>query len=138
MVAETHTYTPVKLFAGHFPEPMTNDVTVLSGEVLAQYEIVATNSAGKVIAHPDFDTDFVADTSAGAVTKSLDVTRPVAGVMVTAVDATAGDLPGNMWVSGCFFASQLVWPAGATTNALKMKLLEGSLIKVVFQDVGEV
>ena len=138
MAAETHTLTPSRLFAGHFPEALTAPVTVLSGENVAAYEVVASDDAGKIIAHLGFDTDFVADTSAGAVTKEVPTTRPVAGIMVMAVDASAADTAGAIYESGCFYADQLTWPASATTNALKRKLLEGSLIKVVFLDTGEV
>lgn len=138
MAAETHTFTPQKLFASDYPRVLTSPVTVVSGQNLAVNTIVASDANGKILAHPDFDTDFVADTSAGAVTKSLDVTKVVAGVLVAAVDATGGDTAGIIYESGHFYADQLVWPAGATTNALKRKLLEGSLIKVTFQDTGEV
>lgn len=138
MAAETTTFTPVKLFAGDFPPPLTAPVTVLDGEVLSQYEVIASDAAGKVISHIGLDTDFVADASAGAVTKEIETTRPVVGIMVEALSPSGADGAGIAYTSGCFFASQLVWPAGVTTDLLKAKLVEGSNIRVVFQDTGEV
>ena len=126
MATETHTLTPSKLFAGDFPKPITAPVTVLTGQDLAALTIVETNLTGEVIAHAGINE---ADDTAQAL---------VAGVLINAVDATAADLPGLIYEGGCFFASQLVWPADCTDNLLKRKLLEGSLIKVVFQDTGEV
>lgn len=135
---ETTTFTPQKLFAGDYPAPFSEPATVLDGQVLVASEIVARDIAGKIIAHGGLDTDFLADLSAGAVTKEIETTRPVAGIMVNALSPSGADGAGLIYSSGCFHADQLVWPAGVTTNIQKQKLLEGSLIRVVFEDLGEV
>lgn len=125
-MAETTNYTPVKLFAGDFPPPLTSPVMVLTGEDLAELTIVETDLVGKVVAHAGINEG---DDTAQAL---------VAGVLVSPVDASAADTEGVIYESGCFFADSLVWPADATDDLLKRKLLEGSLIKVVFTKPGEV
>ena len=130
MAAETTTYAPVKLFAGDFPPILTAPVTILDGEVLSQYELVESDAAGKGVAHLGFALDGVAT--------SIDITAPVIGIMISALSPSGADGAGQMYTSGAFFASQLVWPASATDDLLKAKLLEGSNFRVVFQDTGEV
>lgn len=130
MAAETTTYTPVKLFAGDFPPVLTAPGTLLDGEVLSQYELVETNAAGKLVEHLGFVDDATAAT--------IDITAPVVGVMIQAASPSGADATVQIYTSGCFFAGQIVWPADATDDLLKAKLLEGSNIRVVFQDTGEV
>lgn len=160
MAAETTTYTPVKLFAGHFPEILTAPATLLTDENLAAYTLLAADSAGKLYAHPGNETGFVAATSAGSPTVEIDTTIPVAGILVEAANASTGttnnngetvvagtsaDLAVNIYKSGNFFASQLVFKltgggdmADVATDILKQKLVNDSLIALAFQDTGEV
>lgn len=143
MSTETHTLSKVKKTSGHFPPLFETPVTVVSGQNLVALEIVASDVNGKIITHPGFTSTsktFVTASGSPDTTDGITVntTPRVAGVMVHAVDASGGDKPGNLYESGCFFASVLTWPAGASTDILKRKLLENSLIKVTFQTTGEV
>ena len=56
------------------------------------------------------------------------------GFPVTITFYTAG----LVYISGDFFADQLVFPAVTNTNLLKQKLVEGSMIALTFLDTGEV
>lgn len=130
MATETFTQTPVKLFAGDHPRVVTQPCTVLSGQDLAANTLVESDAAGKLITHQGFVDDATATT--------IDITAPVVGVLVAAVDASAADVDGMVYTSGYFFASELVWHADASTDLLKRKLLEGSDIQVEMQKAGEV
>lgn len=118
MAAETFTYTPKKLIAGSDPDVVVKPCTVLTGQNLAAYTLVESDAAGKMKAH------------AGV--------NKVAGILLNAVDATAADKDGLVYIAGDFFADQLVFPAGANTTLLKRKLVEGSMIALTFLDTGEV
>ena len=118
MAAETFTYTPKRLIAGADPDVVTKPCTVLSGQNLAQYTLVESDAAGKMKAH------------AGV--------NKVAGILVNAVDASAADTAGVVYIAGDFFGDQLVFPAGANTTLLKRKLVEGSMIALTFLETGEV
>jgi hypothetical protein len=118
MAAETFTYTPKRLIAGSDPDVVTKPCTVLSGQNLAQYTLVESDAAGKMKAH------------AGV--------NKVAGILLNAVDASAADKAGIVYIAGDFFADQLVFPAGVNTNLLKQKLVEGSMIALTFLETGEV
>lgn len=127
---ETTTFTPQKLFAGDNPPPLTKPVTILDGETLAQFEVVMSDAAGKMVAHAGFTVD-------GNATP-VDTTGKVAGIMMALAAPSGSDGVGSVWYSGCFFASELIWPSGVNTDLLKFKLVENSDIAVVFQDAGEV
>ena len=118
MAAETFTYTPKKLIAGSDPDVVVKPCTVLTGQNLAACTLVESDAAGKMKAH------------AGV--------NKVAGILLNAVDASAADTAGLVYISGDFFADQLVFPAVTNTNLLKQKLVEGSMIALTFLDTGEV
>lgn len=118
MAAETFTYTPKRLIAGSEPDVITKPCTVLSGQNLAANTLVESDLAGKLKVH------------AGV--------NKVAGILLNAVDASAADKAGVVYIAGDFFADQLVFPASANTNLLKQKLVEGSMIALTFLETGEV
>jgi len=133
MAAETYTFTPKKFFAGASPEPILKNVTVLSGQNLAAGSLVEFDAAGKVI------------TSGG-------VNKP-AGVLVNAVNASTGttnnkgetvpagaaaDTSGFIYKSGDFFASELFFHATQSTDLLKSRIVDGTMIVLSFQKAGEV
>lgn len=92
-------YVPPQLRAGDGPFN-TLPVTVLTGQVLEQYEVVArVTASGKVVAWDP----------AGA-----DGSELALGVTCYAVDATAADVEAAIYVSGFFNTDALVWPAAAT------------------------
>ena len=118
MAAETVTYTPKRLVAGSDPDVVVRIGTVVTGQSLAQFTLLESDVAGKWKVH------------AGV--------NKVAGILLNAVDATSADQPAQAYIAGDFFADQLVFPAGANTNLLKQKLVEGSMIALTFLDTGEV
>jgi hypothetical protein len=166
MSAETYTSTPKKFFAGSDPDIITAEGTLVSGQILeAGTLLVADKSTGKLSAHPGNTTGFIAATSGGGVTVEIDTTPPVAGILMYAYNAstgtvnnagntvaagTAADLAVQYYKGGNFFASQLVFKqngngsaagsdmAATSTDILKQKLVNGSLIALTFQATGEV
>ena len=119
MAAETYTFTPKKLIAGSDPDVVTQSGTYAAANTtITEYTLVETNAAGEWIAH------------AGV--------NKVAGISINHALVSQSGKVGQAYVAGCFWADQITWPGTATTNLLKKKLLEGSQIVVVFQDVGEV
>lgn len=121
MAAETTTFTPTELWAGEVSETR-KECTVKSGQNLAANTIVMSDSAGKVVAHD------------GAYANK------VKGVLIAAVDASAADTAGMLYLDGDFMGDKLVWPAtiggGAVTDLLKQKLLEGTEIYATFYPAG--
>jgi uncharacterized membrane protein len=121
----TTSYTPKKqLWAGEQGDDRVA-VTVASGQNLAQYTLVMTDGAGKVVAHDG------------------NLLRKPKGVLVSAVDATAGDTAGMVYADGWFAMDVIVFPATVLvptyvagvvtatvsttiTSLLKQKLLEST------------
>ena len=118
MAAETFTYSPKRLLAGDEPDVITRPSTLLLGQNLTAGTLLESDLAGKLKAH------------AGV--------NKVAGILQYDTNATAADTACLIYIAGDFFADQLVWPAGANTNLLKSKLVEGSMIALTFLDTGEV
>jgi hypothetical protein len=119
MAAETYTFTPKKLFAGAEPDVVTQSGTYAAANTTTtEYTLVESNAAGEWIAH------------AGV--------NKVAGITINHTGVSQAGKAGQAYIAGCFWADQITWPGTATTNLLKKKLLEGTQIVVVFQDVGEV
>lgn len=120
-------FTPVNLFAGD-ADVRTNNGTVLSGQVLAQYAVVARNPAGKLIAH---DPTAVADLDASADTVNVPtVTSKAIGIMAYACDATAGDTAGSYYTAGDFNHETLIWHASLTTLEARRAAFEGTPIAI--------
>ena len=165
MAAETYTYTPKKLIAGDDPDVITLPGTLLSGQILEAGTPLAADVDGKLYAHPGNTVGFVAATSAGSPTVSVETTLPVAGILMYATNASANtvnnagntvaagvaaDTPVTYYAAGNFFASQLAFyqngngsaagtaTALTSTNILKQKLFSRSKIVLTFQDTGEV
>lgn len=119
MAAETYTFTPKKLIAGSEPDIVTQSGTYAAANTtITEYTLVETNISGEWIAH------------AGV--------NKVAGITINHSGVSQSGKAGQAYIAGCFWADQITWPGTATTNLLKKKLLEGTQIVVVFQDVGEV
>jgi len=120
-MATEGTFTPVELFAGN-PSETRRVITVKSGQNLAQHTVLMSDAAGKLVAHD------------GVTTKK------VVGVLIKAVDATASDKSGMVYVDGDFIGNKLVWPAtidtGAVSDLLKQKLLEGTGLFATFYPAG--
>ena len=93
----------IRLIAGSDPDVVTRAGTLLLGQNLAAGTLLESDTAGKWKVH------------AG--------TNKVAGILVSAVDATSADANAVAYVAGDFYADQLVFPAGANTNLLKQKLV---------------
>lgn len=107
------TYVPEQLRAGD-GDFLTRSVTVKTGQVLQQYQVVARETAsGKFVAWDPASAD------AG--------TKVALGVTCYAVDATAADVAAAVYVSGYFNTDALVWPAGATA-AQKEAAFDGTNI----------
>jgi hypothetical protein len=141
-MVETVTFTPAELFAGSAPENR-RPITVKSGQNLAANTVIAFDSAGKVIAHPGNITTSI--TQSGTTPFAVTLTPPakLAGVLVYAVDATAGDTAGLRYADGNFFGDKLVWPVNidgvAATNLTKQSLMSanGSELFATFSNAGE-
>lgn len=165
MAAETYTFTPAKLIAGNDPDIITKSGTLLSGQILEAGTPLAMDADGKLYAHPGNTVGYVASSSAGSPTVAIDSTRPVAGILMYAANAstgtvnnagntvaagTAADMTVQYYLAGNFFASQLVFKqngngsaagsdmAATSTNILKDKLFNKSKIVLTHQDTGEV
>lgn len=118
------TFTPEQLFAGEAPIQTEGGHTVVSGQNLAQYTIVAYTAAGKLT---KWDDTAVADADASADTVNLPTTvAQPAGVLMHACDASGGDVTGQaIYLTGCFSDEALTWPtalAAATTAARQASL----------------
>ena len=119
MAAETFTWSPQRLLAGHDPDVITVPGTLLSGQNLAAGTLLESDAAGKWKVHAN----------AGA---------KVAGILMNATNATSGDTACTAYVAGNFWADQLTFPAAINTNLLKTKFVEGTMIVLAFLDTGEV
>ena len=101
------------LFAGD-KHVTTLPVKVASGQNLAQYAVVGRISAsGLIVAWAPAQTDG----SQNAI-----------GVLLHAVDATAGNRDGTIYNGGSFNIDALVWPGGATTIQ-KVRAFDGTAIE---------
>ncbi len=165
MAAETTTYTPKRLIAGADPDVITKPATLVSGQNLEAGTPLAADVDGKLFAHPGNTVGFVAGSSAGSTTVSIETTLPVAGILMNAANAstgtvnnagntvaagTAADLAVTVYEAGNFFGDQLAWyqngngstagtaTALCSTNLLKHKLMQRSKIVLTFLDTGEV
>lgn len=124
MATETYTYTPKKLIAGSDPDVVTQSgVAAASLTNVTEFTFVDSDASGNWVP------------SVGVVTGTF--TRP-AGIVINHGLVNQANLTVDAYIAGCFYADQLTFPASLTTNALKKKFLEGTMIVAVFQDVGEV
>jgi hypothetical protein len=120
------TFTPEELLAGGRVYQTEGGKTVVSGQNLARFTIVAYDANGKLTA---WDDTAVADADASEDTVNLPTTvaKPV-GVMLHACDASGGDKTGQaIAFDGCFSDQALVWPA--SLSAASTLLRQAALAK---------
>lgn len=110
------------IFAGEVSK-VRRTGTLVSGQNLAKNTVLMTNALGKYLAHD------------GAYANK------VAGVLISAVDASAADKPCMVYKDGDFVLSKLAFPTNinsvAATTLSKQKLLEGSQIYATPYGAGE-
>lgn len=141
-MTETTTFTPAELFAGDVSENR-RAITVKAGQNLAANTVIAFDSAGKIIAHPGNITTAITQSGITPFAVTLTPAARLAGVLIYAVDATAGDTPGMRYADGNFIGDKLIWPANidgvAATNLTKQSLLSanGSELFATFYNAGE-
>lgn len=112
---ETESFSSVQLFAGD-ADVVTQPITVLSGQNLAQYSVVGrVTASGKVK---------LCDTAA------VDGSQTPIGIMVNAIDASGGDLAGDIYIGGDFLLAPLVWHASFSTDVLKLKAFDRTNIAI--------
>lgn len=97
-------YEPDRLFAGHFPR-VSNIVIISSGQVLTR---------GAVLGKVTVSGEYVLSAS-GAANGSE---TPVA-ILAEDVDATAGDTPGTVYLSGEFAEEELTLGTGHTLATIR-------------------
>lgn len=121
------TFTPAQLFAG-YADVRTQTGTVLSGQTLVAGQVVALDSAGKIVAHLPSD---VADLDASGDTVNVPTSKAKAvGIMCLDVDASGGDKAGTYYISGAFNIAALTFHADSNTTALKQAVFAGTPISV--------
>jgi hypothetical protein len=107
-------FTPHHLFAGE-KEIVTNNGSVAANQDLKQFQVVAMNAAGELVAH---------DPAAS------DGTEKAVAVMAQPVKTTAATAPGPYYVSAFFNHEALVWHATLDTLAKRKAALLGTEIQV--------
>lgn len=107
-------FAPFQLFAGE-KEIVTTHDEVAAGQNLKQFEAVAKNATGQLVA---WDPE-AADTAAKLV-----------GFMAQPADATSAAVSAPYYVSAFFNHEALVWPAAITTLADRKLAVQGTEIQV--------
>ncbi len=124
-------FVPFDLLAGEAPLT-TNRATVANGQNLAQFQVVAMNAAGELVAWNPAATATVTDgdgTPGGTLQIPVTASRAI-GIMAQAVNAGSGALPGLYYTGGHFNHEALVWPGGTTTLAARRAAFAGTPITV--------
>lgn len=124
-------FTQFDLFAGDAPV-VTDNATVASGQDLSQFQVVAMNTSGQLVAH-DPTSDYIADTdtTAGGTVVDLPLYASKAiGIMCQACDATGGATEAAFYRAGDFNHAVLVWHASLTTLAARRAAFAGTPISV--------
>lgn len=124
-------FVPFDLLAGEVPVS-TDRANVASGQNLAQFQVVAMNASGELVAWNPAATATVTDgdaTPGGTLQIPVTASRAI-GIMAQAVNATSGALPGTYYRSGIFNHEALVWPGGTTTLAARRAAFAGTPISV--------
>lgn len=104
---ETINPANVAFIAADVPALFSTVETVVSGQDLAALTVVGFDGTGKI-------------------TEADNSTVTAAGVLVYAVDATGGDVVGQVYRGGNFNPDELVWNAAYATDADKVKAFEGA------------
>lgn len=107
-------YTPLQLFSGD-RDVTTNTGTLVSGQNLAQYAVVARDTGGKLTAH---------------VPAAVDSTANAVGILCDAVNATAGDRSCRFYDGGSFNPAALVWHVDSNTVAEQIAAFDGTAIQI--------
>jgi hypothetical protein len=114
-----------QVFAGEADIVTEGGKTVVSGQNLARFTIVAYDAAGKLTKWDDTAVSDVDSQSDTVINLPTTVAKPV-GILMHAVDATAADKTGAaILVGGVFNDAILVWPSdlvSATTLARQVAL----------------
>jgi len=121
------TYTPSQLFAGD-ADIRTLDGTVLDGQTLVAGQVIALNSAGKIVAH---DPTSVVDADASGDTVNIATsTAKAVGIMAHDAAPSGADGTGTYYIAGCFNIAKLTFHASLNTTLLKQQALAGTPISV--------
>lgn len=123
-------FVPFDLFAGEAPV-VTDVASVASGQDLAQFQVVAMNTSGELVAW-DPTADYIADddtVAGGGVSLPLYASKAI-GIMVQAADASGGAVDGQFYRAGFFNHAALVWPGSVTTLAARRAAFVGTPIAV--------
>lgn len=111
----TDAYTPTQLILGD-ADIVTDSITVLSGENLAANTVVGrVTASGKIV-----------ECDLGAA----DGSEVPLGILVNAVDASAGDKAGNIYIGGEFNRDLLAWHTSFATDLLKDAAFDGTNIAI--------
>lgn len=124
-------FAPFDLLAGEATVE-TDRATVASGQNLAQFQVVAMNASGELVAWNPAATATVTDgdaTPGGTLQIPVGASRAI-GIMTQAVNATSGALPGAFYRGGNFNHEALVWPGSVTTLAARRAAFAGTPITV--------
>lgn len=115
---------PVQLFAGEKEVVTTHDLVAVSQD-LVQYQVVAKNAAGDIVAHdPDAVTGEVGSEVPAPQSKAV-------GVMAVAVKTSATDKQSAPYFVSAFFNHEvLVWDASIDTLAKRKAAFVGTEIQV--------
>lgn len=123
-------FVPFDLFAGDAPV-ITDNAEVASGQDLEQFQVVAMNASGQLVAL-DPDADYIADAdtvAGGGVSLPLYASRAI-GIMCQACDATGGAKEAAFYRAGDFNHAALVWPVSLSTLAARRAAFAGTPISV--------
>ncbi len=123
-------FVPFDLFAGD-AHVTTDNAEVASGQDLDQFQVVAMNTSGQLVAW-DPEADYIADddtVAGGGVSLPLYASKAI-GIMCQACDATSGAKKASFYKSGDFNHSKLVWPLAVSTLAARRAAFAGTPISV--------
>lgn len=107
-------FTPLQLFSGD-RKVTTNTGTLVTGQDLAQYAVIARRTDGKFTAH---------------VPAAVDSTARAVGILCDAVDATSADKGIRYYDGGTFNPAALVWHADSNTIAERIAAFDGTAIQI--------
>lgn len=107
-------FAPFQLLAGE-KEIVTTHDEVATGQNLKQFEAVAKNATGQLVA---WDPD------------AVDTASKLVGFMAQPADATSAATSAPYYVSAFFNHEALVWPATVTTLEARKAAVQGTEIQV--------
>ena len=129
-VSDEGSLTPFELFAGS-SQVRTDRATLLADQDLAQFAVVAFNSAGKLVAHDPTATTSKSVTGGGGGTITIPAPESQAvGILAHACDATGADTVCQYYTAGDFNADVLGWHASTDTLIERQAAFAGTPISV--------